>query len=160
MSKQTYLLAIDPGTNTGWALHDGRDVVVSGVWRLKESRFEGGGMRFVRLRAHLNEIHRTYPVSRVAFEEVRNHKGVDASHIYGGVTATLQTFCEDNGIPYEAIPVGTVKRHATGKGNANKEKMMDAATRKWGAPFHDDNEADARWIAETAVAVTPLNNAA
>ena len=25
------------------------------------------------------------------------------------------------GVPYQGVPVGTVKRHATGKGNAGKE---------------------------------------
>lgn len=146
------ILAIDPGTNCGWALHDGR-VIAAGVWNLKGGRFEGGGMRFVRLRRYLDEIGKAQPhITLVAYEEVRRHMGVDAAHIYGGVIAVLAAWCEDHkpaAIAYEAIPVGTIKKFATGKGNANKAAMIEAARRKWGV-IVDDNEADARWIAEFA----------
>jgi hypothetical protein len=40
------------------------------------------------------------------------------------------------------VPVGTIKRHATGKGNANKGLMI-AAMRARGHSPADDNEADA-----------------
>lgn len=112
-------------------------------------------MRFVRLRGYLNEIRRTYPIDVVAYEEVASHKGTAASHIYGGVVAVLSEFCEAEGLPYQGVPVGTIKRHATGRGNANKDDMVEEATRRWGVPFgpgservFDDNEADARLLAE------------
>lgn len=144
------ILAIDPGTHCGWAIRHPNGSMHSGVWNLKGGRFEGGGMRFVRLRGYLDQLHAATPVERVAFEEVRRHMGVDAAHIYGGVVATLTAFCEQHKIPYEGIPVGTVKKKATGKGNAQKDAMVAAAKAKWPEQnVADDNQADALWIAAT-----------
>jgi hypothetical protein len=75
---------------------------------------------------------------------VRRHAGTDASHIYGGLMATLTAWAELRGVPYEGVPVGTIKRHATGKGNADKDAMIAAArARARGFSPADDNEADA-----------------
>jgi Holliday junction resolvasome RuvABC endonuclease subunit len=140
------LLALDLGTNTGFALEqDGATeglTVVSGTWVFKPGRFEGGGMRYLRFAAKLDEMHAAVGISRVAFEEVRAHKGCDAAHVYGGLMGQLTAWCEKNGIPYEGIPVGTIKKFATGKGNANKAAMI-VAVEKWGYHPEDDNEADA-----------------
>ncbi len=40
------------------------------------------------------------------------------------------------------MPVGTIKKHATGKGNAGKEDMIASAQARGHNPT-DDNEADA-----------------
>lgn len=145
------ILAIDPGTKCGWALRTDRDGAtiswVSGTWDLSAKRHEGGGMRFLRLRSYLNQVFNSSQVSCVFYEEVRRHMGVDAAHVYGGIIAVISEECEARKIPYMGVPVGTVKKHATGKGNADKEAMIAAAQARWpGVVFVDDNEADARWI--------------
>ena len=56
--------------------------------------------------------------------------------------ATLTSWCEHHKIPYQGVPVGTIKKHATGKGNAGKQDMVEAMQAK-GHPITDDNEADA-----------------
>jgi len=62
----------------------------------------------------------------------------------------MTALCEERETPYMGIPVGTVKKLATGKGNANKAAMVAAAARRWAlADAVDDNEADALWVAET-----------
>jgi Holliday junction resolvasome RuvABC endonuclease subunit len=126
--------------------------VASGVWDLKPSRHEGGGMRWVRLEKYLNEligVWRGPAPFRLGYEEVRRHAGTDAAHIYGGVVATIQRICEGKQMPYLGLPVGTVKKLATGKGNAGKPEMIQAATAHWPlVTVRDDNEADALWIAE------------
>jgi Holliday junction resolvasome RuvABC endonuclease subunit len=143
------ILAIDPGTKCGWAANlDG--VIVSGTWNLKGGRFDGAGMRFVRLEECLCEFAK---VERVCFEEVRRHLGTDAAHIYGGITAVIMAFCERRGIPYEGIPVGTIKKHATGKGNADKAKMTETARERWpDQNIKDDNQADALWLLDVVTA--------
>jgi Holliday junction resolvasome RuvABC endonuclease subunit len=78
----------------------------------------------------------------VYFEEVRRHAGTDAAHIYGGFLASLTAWCEQNRIPYEGVPVGTIKRHVSGKGNADKAAVI-SAVRSRGFNPADDNEADA-----------------
>lgn len=136
------LLTLDLGTKTGFCVGARAGALASGVQNFKPGRYDGGGMRFVRFRKWLDELQEAYPITQVAFEEVRRHVGTDAAHVYGGLMATLTAWCEDNKIPYEGVPVGTIKRDFTGKGNAPKEAMIAEAVRRGFAPL-DDNEADA-----------------
>lgn len=137
------ILALDLGTVTGWALRQHGGVIVSGTQAFRPGRFEGGGMRFLRLRAWLAELQASAgPIGAVYFEEVRRHAGVDAAHVYGGLMATLTAWCEAEQTPYAGVPVGTIKRHATGKGNADKAAVI-AAMQALGHRPADDNEADA-----------------
>lgn len=133
-------LALDLGTNTGWATtRDG--VTVSGTTSFRVGRYEGGGMRYLRFQRWLDEMAR-HGLDSIWFEEVRRHAGTDAAHVYGGLLATLTAWCEHRGIPYSGVPVGSIKKHATGKGNANKDLMIAAAVARGFNPC-DDNEADA-----------------
>jgi len=137
------VLALDLGTTTGWALRSQDGGITSGTMTFRPSRFEGGGMRYLRFRGWLGELVAiTGGIARVAFEEVRRHVSTDSSHAYGGFLATLTAWCEQEDIPYEGVPVGTIKRYATGKGNADKAAMIAAIRARGFAPA-DDNEADA-----------------
>jgi Holliday junction resolvasome RuvABC endonuclease subunit len=140
------ILALDLGTHTGWATRSG-GVVLSGVQNFSGSRYDGGGMRFLRFSRWLDEV--GAEATEVVFEEVRRHAGTDAAHIYGGFLALLTKWCEEYGIPYRGIPVPVIKKHATGKGNADKAAMIAAAIARGWAPA-DDNEADALWILDCA----------
>jgi Holliday junction resolvasome RuvABC endonuclease subunit len=147
------ILALDLGTTTGWALRTHEGLITSGTALFRPGRFDGGGMRYLRFTNWLTEIDRlSGPIAAIWFEEVRAHKGVDASHVFGGLMATLTAWAELRGIPYSGTPVGTIKRHATGKGNAPKTAMI-AAVRARGFSPADDNEADAiailLWALET-----------
>lgn len=146
-------LALDLGTTTGYCVGDRRDALISGTWSLKPQRFESGGMRFVKFRKQLDTLHASLKLTQMWFEEVRAHKGVDAAHCYGGMMATLQAWSEDNSVPCAGVPVGVIKKHATGKGNANKEAMM-AAMRDLGFDVIDDNHADAiaLWLCQQEAA--------
>lgn len=134
------LLALDLGTRTGWAMSG--DPVTHGYADFRPGRFDGGGMRYLRFARWLNDLHASRPISEVAYEEVRRHIGTDAAHVYGGLMAHLQSWCETVGVPYQGVPVGTIKRAATGKGNADKAAMV-AAVNARGYAVKDDNEADA-----------------
>lgn len=144
------ILAIDPGTHCGWAVRSEAGDVISGEWELKGSRYDGGGMRYVILRKFLEQVIDSCHPSIVVYEEVRRHMGVDAAHVYGGIVAVIQAVCEERQMPYAGIPVGTVKKFATGSGAAKKDDMIAAANKKWNAAYtaKDNNEVDARWIAE------------
>ncbi len=135
----TEILALDLGTCTGWALRRPDGITLSGTVSFKPGRYEGGGMRFLRFSQWLDSLDKP---GTVYFEEVRRHRGVDAAHCYGGLMATLTAWCEARKIPYQGVPVGEIKRHATGKGNADKAAMIAAARGKGFQPA-DDNEADA-----------------
>ena len=150
------LLALDMGTTTGWALRAPEGQIDHGFVSFKSQRFEGGGMRYLRFRRWLTELKATVAAPQglgaVYFEEVRRHVGVDAAHVYGGLMATLTSWCEHHNIPYQGVPVGTIKKHATGRGNASKDEVI-AAMRALGHVVTDDNEADAlallHWAMDT-----------
>ncbi len=137
------ILAIDLGSTTGWAIRNGRCRILHGTAEFRPTRFEGGGMRYLRFGNWLDQtLEVTGGIDAVYFEEVRRHIGTDAAHVFGGLLATLTSWCEGHGIPYQGVPVGTIKRFATGKGNADKKAMI-AAVRERGFEPADDNEADA-----------------
>jgi Holliday junction resolvasome RuvABC endonuclease subunit len=147
------ILALDLGTRTGWSLSDDNKMITSGVVQFRQDRWQGGGMRFLRFRAWLDEIYRlSGGFDQLYYEQVRRHAGTDASHLYGGWLAILEVWCEQNSVAYQGVPVGTIKKHATGKGNAPKQAMIDAARARGFSPA-DDNEADAiailLWAIET-----------
>ncbi len=147
------LLAIDLGTTTGWALKSPDGLITSGTVSFRPSRYDGGGMRYLRFQNWLAEMDRlSGPIATIWYEEVRRHAGTDAAHVFGGLLATLTSWAELRGIPYGGVPVGTIKKFATGRGNANKVAMMEAARAKGFSPA-DDNEADAiailLWAIET-----------
>lgn len=135
------LLAMDLGTRTGWAMQVGSGPIFSGYMDFKPNRYEGGGYRYLRFRRWLEEQWAEKP-DTVYYEEVRRHRGTDAAHIYGGLLATLTAWCEEHQIPYCGIPVGTIKKSATGKGNASKEEIIAAMQAK-GFSVISDDEADA-----------------
>ena len=142
------LLALDLGTKTGWATTS-VDNEQSGVQSFANDRFSGGGMRYLKFEKWLNELPKP---GQVVFEEVRRHRGTDAAHVYGGLLAVLTSWCEKNKIPYQGVPVGTIKKHWTGNGNAGKNVMISKAIEKGYKPA-DDNEADAialrsYWLSE------------
>jgi hypothetical protein len=147
------VLAIDLGTTTGWAMRGHDRLITSGTVSFRPRRFDGGGMRYLRFVNWLTELDRlSGPIATIWFEEVRRHAGTDAAHVYGGLLATLTAWAEMRGVPYQGVPVGTIKKHAAGKGNANKAAMVAAAQARGYSPA-DDNEADAiailHWALET-----------
>lgn len=153
LETRNAVLALDLGTKTGWALlgSDGR--ITSGTAEFKNDRWQGGGMRFLRFKRWLTEVKQlARHLDTVFVEEVRRHAGVDAAHAYGGFLAHVTAWCEQRAIAYQGVPVGTIKRFATGKGNAGKDAVL-AAMRQRGFQPVDDNEADAiailLWAMET-----------
>ena len=147
------ILALDLGTTTGWAVRNSRCRILHGTAEFRPTRFEGGGMRYLRFSKWLEQtLDVSGGIDAVYFEEVRRHAGTDAAHIYGGFLAALTSWCEQHGMAYQGVPVGTIKRFATGKGNADKQAMI-AAMRVRGFEPADDNEADAigilLWALET-----------
>lgn len=147
------VLALDLGTITGFALRATDGNIVSGTVSFRPTRYDGGGIRYLRFRAWLDSIAEDAgSIGAVYYEEVRRHLSTDAAHVHGGLLATLTAWCEQRSIAYQGVPVGTIKRHSTGKGNADKAAVI-AAIRARGYSPVDDNEADAiailLWALET-----------
>jgi crossover junction endodeoxyribonuclease RuvC len=151
--QQHVVLALDLGQKTGWAVRNTDGAIASGTVEFKPGRFEGGGMIYLRFRAWLQEVDETAGgICAVYFEEVRFHRGVTAAHAYAGYLAHLTAWAEMFKIPYRGVPVGTIKRHVTGRGNADKDAVI-AAVRALGFDPVDDNEADALALLDWALKV-------
>lgn len=147
------ILSLDLGTTTGWAIRLPGGSIESGSTSFRPSRYDGGGMRYLRFRGWLQGIAGDAgTIAAIYFEEVRRHLGTDAAHLYGGFLATLTAWCEQQRIAYEGVPVGSIKRFIAGKGNADKRAVTDAVRSRGFRP-KDDNEADAiailLWAIET-----------
>ncbi|MCX8511033.1 MAG: hypothetical protein ORN83_04675, partial [Chthoniobacteraceae bacterium] len=70
--------------------------------------------------------------------------GVQAAQVLGACAAILMKCCDEEGVTYMAVPVTTLKKHATGTHRASKELMVAVARKKY-PTMHvpDDNVADA-----------------
>lgn len=159
------ILALDLGTKTGWALLHYSEVV-SGTWTLatpreiRQQKLDSLD-RCCDLRpARLRElIKRVGAVDLIAFEDVQFLSTQYQAQLWASLRAMVTL--EYPATELLAVPVGTLKKFATGKGNATKEEMLAALFRQ--NPFShlaqtrrpnadmDDNEVDALHLLAFAV---------
>jgi Holliday junction resolvasome RuvABC endonuclease subunit len=78
---------------------------------------------------------------------VRSASAVALGMVHGAVRMTLLN-C---GVPYVLVPPATLKKYATGVGNADKAQMLLAAFKRAGAEFTDDNQCDSWWLHNAAL---------
>jgi crossover junction endodeoxyribonuclease RuvC len=142
------ILALDLGNKMGYALsNDG--VISSGTIKHKNTK-SLVGHQYLHFRYWLGNVLFSFDsLDVIYYEDVRRHLGTDAAHVYGGYLATLQAFCCEKTIKLVPVAVGTIKKHWTGKGNANKYEMIKEARQRGFEPA-DDNEADALAILDYA----------
>lgn len=139
------ILALDAATRTGWAAGDTtRDPLLleSGVEVFDIRRGESTGLRFLRFRTWLYEIGDLWLPELVVFEQA-HHRGGAPTELGVGLTTRVQEFAAERRIEHAAVHTGTLKKHATGRGNAEKPAMIEAARRRWNVEPIDDNHADA-----------------
>lgn len=134
------ILALDLGTKTGWA-HFGwkfdkgfpvDQQITSGTWVLAtpaEVEAQGGAnldrccdMRPARLQERLFEI----PVDWIYFEDVQFLTTQLQAQLWASLRAVIQLSPLARCGRVRAVPVGTLKKFATGHGNATKEQMGEA----------------------------------
>ena len=137
------ILALDPATSCGWAHSNGK----SGVWDLSIKADESREMRLVRLRSYLEKIKNDAGVDLLVFEASRNLRHGNAVKVAAQLQAVVELFCYDNKVLYKGYSPKVIKKFATGNGNANKEKMLEAAKEKWpNIRLVSDDHADALWL--------------
>lgn len=136
------IFCIDTGTNAGWSLFkDG--AITSGIKSFPQLGHEKYGMRFVRFKKWLHDMKETIgDIDALYYEQVHNHTGTQAAHVYGGLIAHLTVFCEHYKIPYSGFGVGKIKKAFTGNGSAKKPMIIEECEKRGHNP-QDDNEADA-----------------
>lgn len=174
-SGRRRILGIDPGTQLGYAVVDvtvradqsatrpdlGGSLVYAGVWNLAAGDYDSGAIRFLRLRRLLSEVRpdvifyeeprATPPAMGDASVAAILARSMTSAEFLAAIKATICCWAEEFGVPCAGVPIGTIKKRATGKGNASKEMMIVAANTEFGVkldPEHpgDDNVADALWV--------------
>lgn len=84
----------------------------------------------------------------VYYEYVARHLGTKAAHAYGAYRMILLMACHSKNIKTEELSVQAIKKTATGKGNAKKDIIIEAANNRFKPDWNlTDNEADSMWIA-------------
>lgn len=152
-------LALDIGTTTGWAIRK-TEAVLSGSWLLatpkelrqqrKLGRERTGDIRFFRLRERIEEAIRDHGIKNVVFEDVLFLSSQAQSQLWASLRAAV--WMASASLRIACVHTGTLKKFATGTGNARKEAMVATVAKlppPWGRVVRDDNEADAvlilRW---------------
>ena len=147
------VLGIDAATKTGWSLYDSDNnkVVESGVQDFSKKRGESNGLMFLRFRKWLFDLIVAARPGIICYEQ-SHHRGGAATEIGYGLTTRIQEAATEHKIEYAPVRTTTLKKWATGKGNADKDLMVAAAKVVLGREPVSDDEADAvhvsRWGAE------------
>ena len=140
------ILALDFATQTGWASSK-----ASGTNRFDTKRGESPGMRFLRFRAWLEEMCEKLVRPEVIAYEQPHHRGGPATEVAYGFLTVVKEIAAEKSIELMPVHSSTLKKWATGKGNAGKPEMIAEAKRRGFDPL-DDNEADACLLYEYAMA--------
>lgn len=138
------ILALDMATKTGWATPK-----ESGVQTFDCKRGESPGMRFLRFRKWLNDMDDLASPNVIAYEQP-HHRGGAATEVAYGFLTVVKEVAAEKGIELMPVHSSTLKKWATGKGNAGKGEMVFEAKRRGYNP-KDDNEADACLIYDYAM---------
>ncbi len=107
----------------------------------------------IRTRAHgdarLPEIRNTLVAHVVAadlvvIEDLPTH--AHGAGITGMVHGVARLACYDHATTFITLPPATLKKYATGRGNATKSDMRMALFQRAGLDLRDDNQVDAWWL--------------
>lgn len=84
------------------------------------------------------------PAELAVVEDLPTHaRGAGLTGMAQGV---IRLALIESQVPYVTIPAATLKKYATGKGNATKADMRMAWYQRAGDDVRDDNEVDALWL--------------
>ena len=84
------------------------------------------------------------PVDLVVIEDLPTH--AHGAGITGMVHGAVRCELLRAGVPYVLVTPATLKKYATGKGNADKTAMTLALYKRTGLELADDNQVDAWWL--------------
>ncbi|CAB3664817.1 hypothetical protein LMG26696_03564 [Achromobacter pulmonis] len=117
------ILALDLGTKLGWAVRARDGAVWHGTEVFTPRKSWTPGQRWLRARSFVTDLVVRHQVHAIAYEDVKRHAGTDAAHAYGAFLCLVQMVADSHRAALMPVGVGTIKKHWTGKGNADKAAM-------------------------------------
>ena len=139
-------LALDLGTDMGFAImHDGK-LLESGSVNLKQAIIRSceDGAKWAVLVRHLVAWMYSYPdLKYIAYENVQFTTSSSMSRSWFGALAIVSYISDYYKIQLVGYPIATIKKYATGRGNAIKADMVKAVELNFGKHVDSDDEADA-----------------
>lgn len=144
------IIALDLSlTETGWAVHlDGRPVQ-AGV--MKPPRLNSSGTR--RLAWFRDQVHAMSQHFDPVLVAVEGYSfGSKGQAVYGiaELGGVVRLALHDLQVPIVVVPPASLKKYATGRGNAKKEEVLVAAVKRLGYHGANNNIADAMWLRQMA----------
>lgn len=125
-------------------------ITATGVARTDGSTFTVkvtvGDARLVDIR---EAVRHELACQHVAIEDLPTH--AKGAGITGMVHGVIRAYLLSWSIPYALVPPASLKKYATGRGNAGKPEMAVAAFKRAGVEFGDDNQCDAWWLRAMAL---------
>ena len=171
IDKAVKTLCLDIGTDTGWALLRGPEILCSGTLQLasdeelekqrRQGRERTLDIRFVRMHGFVTR-HILEGVTRIVFEDVEFLSTRIQTQLWASLrTAIWAAVLDHPEVVVFGLPVATLKEFAAGDGHAQKLQMAQALAnylparysiqgkfvRKPDGSLADDNEVDAIWLA-------------
>ncbi len=142
------VLALDIATKTGWCTND-----KSGMWDFTPKEKDHHAMRFFKFREELHDIIESEKIKIVVYESplIFNSQKRRPNFIGFKMMGILEMYCFDSRIHVREFPSATIKKFATGKGNALKEAMVEACIKAYNITPSDHNEADAVHLYHLAI---------
>jgi len=141
------IIAIDPGQSCGYAWTDNGtiDVKRSGVWDL--GQFTQPGQRFSKYAGKLGSCVRA---EYLVYETAPGLRG-QALRWHAGYLANAQRWAYENDAQFIGCNVATLKKFATGHGDATKGDMLESflhnyAKNQWWLADEPNDRIDALWL--------------
>jgi crossover junction endodeoxyribonuclease RuvC len=141
----TNTLAIDPATATGFAHSSGEH----GVWDLSKNRWpDRPGGRWCRLEELILQANEKWgPIEQIVIEEASlGAHAMPVITFHNRLLGNVERVACHLAVPLMFVPIGTLKKFATGSGSATKDQMVRALQTQFGLRVTDHNEADAIWL--------------
>lgn len=155
------IMSADPAKSIGLALLLGRKRLKSGSFSMPTAKkHDHPGDRLMAFRTQLwVELQRVMNMALVrgkrapdvfVIEWAEGMRSGAAMAMHGYIRNLVLEWASEPSrrIPIVRVGPTQVKEHATGRGNATKEEMMDAARKRWRFKPKTHDEADALWIAD------------